>query len=193
MVENNAVLNTEKSLLRKQVKQERLSMSLDTIAASIHTHLENLAAFQKAVNITCYSALTHEVNLLALIQAHPEKNWLLPKILPDEQLAFYALPENLSLEQGKFGVLEPQPQVIDQPFPLDLLDLIIVPALMIDKNGFRLGHGRGYYDRLLVQVAPNVCTIAVVPAQHFVSSLPKESHDQPIKMVVTELGVENLP
>ena len=49
------------------------------------------------------------------------------------------------MEISNFGIKEP----CSEPVAPDILDLIIVPALMVDKNGYRLGYGGGFYDRFL--------------------------------------------
>ena len=66
------------------------------------------------------------------------------------------------------------------------VDLILVPGLAFTADGFRLGRGGGYYDRLLARLAPHTRTIGVCFATQLVTALPTEAHDQCVQRVVTE-------
>ena len=66
------------------------------------------------------------------------------------------------------------------------VDLILVPGLAFTADGFRLGRGGGYYDRLLASCPPHTRKIGVCFATQLVAALPTESHDHAVERVVTE-------
>ena len=68
--------------------------------------------------------------------------------------------------------------------PSEKLDVVLIPAIGISRNGFRLGYGFGYYDRFLAKI--DVTTIALTYAKQIVKSIPSSENDVRIDWVVTE-------
>ncbi|TDB95060.1 5-formyltetrahydrofolate cyclo-ligase, partial [Micromonospora fluostatini] len=64
-------------------------------------------------------------------------------------------------------------------------DLVVVPALAVDRRGLRLGRGGGSYDRALARVPATVPTVALLHDGELVGSLPAQPHDRPVRAVVT--------
>jgi 5-formyltetrahydrofolate cyclo-ligase len=92
--------------------------------------------------------------------------------------------ELLSLSElvgGAYGILEPR---MCRPVPVEDLQVIIVPALAVDKKGNRLGFGAGFYDRFLHDV--QVPVIALTYDFQVVPKVPKEVTDVPVSFIVTE-------
>jgi len=71
------------------------------------------------------------------------------------------------------------------------VDVVVVPALAVDRHGNRLGRGRGYYDRALVSVTAPV--VAVVYDEEVLASVPAEPHDRRVDAVLTPSGLATLP
>lgn len=95
-----------------------------------------------------------------------------------------------SLETHRYGVEQP---MRDAPeVPLDELDVVLIPGLMFDRSGNRLGRGKGYYDELLARIPVGVVRVGVTLAELFVDSIPTEDHDQRVTWVVTESGVHRV-
>jgi len=70
------------------------------------------------------------------------------------------------------------------------IDLIITPALYVDENGFRLGRGRGYYDRLLEKFSSEK-TVFIGFEWQVLSEIPRELHDMSVGFIITETGIRN--
>jgi 5-formyltetrahydrofolate cyclo-ligase len=87
------------------------------------------------------------------------------------------------LRPGAYGILEPRP---DRPLvPLDEIEVVIVPAVAWDEEGFRLGYGGGYYDRFLPQVDQAV-RIGLGFELQVRTEVPREREDLPVDVLVTE-------
>lgn len=88
------------------------------------------------------------------------------------------------LVTGRYGLLEPAEPTLP-PTALAEADLIVVPALAVDRRGVRLGRGGGFYDRSLVLAAPGARLVALVRDRELVDELPAEPHDVPMTHAIT--------
>jgi 5-formyltetrahydrofolate cyclo-ligase len=91
------------------------------------------------------------------------------------------------LAPGRFGLLEPVGPRLG-PTAIGTADVVVVPALAVDRDGVRLGRGGGYYDRALRHVRPGVALVAAVFDDELVGALPAEPHDRLVTAVVTPSG-----
>ena len=96
-----------------------------------------------------------------------------PRIM-DDDLVF----ASGNLQPGTMGILEPSGD------PTQEIDLILVPALAVDKGGMRLGRGRGFYDRALTKFA-DVPKFAVIFESEFIDAVPADPWDVAMDGVVT--------
>jgi 5-formyltetrahydrofolate cyclo-ligase len=105
---------------------------------------------------------------------------LLPVLRPDGELdwASYEGPE--SLGPGPHGLLEPTepPRGVGA---ITSADVVLVPALAVDREGRRLGRGGGSYDRALARVGPSILTVALLYDGELVWEVPVTEHDQPVR------------
>ena len=93
---------------------------------------------------------------------------------------------------GRFGLLEPVGPRLDAT-AIGAADVVVVPALAVDRAGTRLGRGGGYYDRALVHARPDAVLVSLVFDDEVVDELPTEAHDCPVAAVVTPSGWLDLP
>ncbi|HET9140323.1 5-formyltetrahydrofolate cyclo-ligase [Actinophytocola sp.] len=96
--------------------------------------------------------------------------------------AWYAGPD--SLRPGPYGLLEPIGERLSTT-ALRIADLVLVPALGVDRTGVRLGQGAGHYDQSLPLTAPGTPLVAVIRDQELVPELPAEPHDVRVTAVIT--------
>ncbi|MGL4595594.1 MAG: 5-formyltetrahydrofolate cyclo-ligase [Thermoguttaceae bacterium] len=91
--------------------------------------------------------------------------------------------------RGKFGILAPhdllQEDESRRVSPLEI-DVMLVPGLAFDEQKFRLGRGHGFYDRFIAECRPDVRTISLAFDCQIVDSVPRENHDLPVSLIVTE-------
>ena len=91
------------------------------------------------------------------------------------------------LAQGRFVLLEPVGPRLG-PTAIGTADVVVVPALAVDRTGVRLGRGGGYYDRALGHARAGALIVAVVFDDEFVDEVPAEPHDHRVHAVVTPSG-----
>lgn len=109
---------------------------------------------------------------------------LLPVLRDDLDLdwAAWAGPEAL-VAAGR-GMREPATPRLG-PTAITTADLVVVPAVAVDRRGVRLGRGGGSYDRALARVPTSVLTVVPLHEGELLDTLPAEHHDQPVRAVVT--------
>lgn len=114
------------------------------------------------------------------------KTICVPKCHPSvKKLTFHHLTDFDHLEVEFYNLLEPNPLKAQQ-VKKSSIDLLIVPGLLFDKQGYRIGFGGGYYDRFLVDF-PNE-TLSFVHSSQLINEIPSEPFDVPVKHVLTEQG-----
>jgi 5-formyltetrahydrofolate cyclo-ligase len=138
--------------------------------------------FRTADTVGAYFAIGSEVRTDQIIS---EVNKLgkivaLPRV-EGESISFYRHSHG-NLVKGRFGILEPLPKI-----EIRDIDLLIVPGIAFDKRGYRLGYGRGYYDKFLSE-NPTV-SIGLAYSIQLVENLPHGSHDRRMDAIATESGV----
>ena len=111
---------------------------------------------------------------------------LLPVVPPSGSELAWAVDTG-RLTPGRHGLLEPMGPRLG-PTAIGTADVVVLPALAVDRRGVRLGRGGGYYDRALLHVRPDAVLVAVVFDDEFVDELPDEPHDRRVTALVTPSG-----
>jgi len=155
---------------------------MQSVSEKIVKNILSLKEYINFKNIMIFYPLGHEVNLLGLL-TDSDKHFYLPRVHGEQLLVCpYKMGDELTL--SAFKTQEPTTVPVDA----DILDLIFVPALMVDKHLHRLGYGGGFYDKFLSKHAKNATKIVAIPSNLMVSKLPSESFDAKIDVVVTEIN-----
>jgi len=92
-----------------------------------------------------------------------------------------------ALVPGPFGTREPAGPWLSAS-AVATADVVLVPALAVDRRGVRLGRGGGFYDRSLALCGPDIRLVAVVRDSELVDELPGEPHDVPVTHALTPGG-----
>jgi 5-formyltetrahydrofolate cyclo-ligase len=139
--------------------------------------------FKSAKVVGAYHAFGSEVRTDMIIERARSlgKKVALPSVEGDS-LAFYELSSGKYLVKGRFGIMEPLPYG-----PVDSIDLLVVPGIAFDRQGYRLGYGKGYYDKFLAK--ERTTTIGLGYSFQLLDSLPKGRHDMKLDAIATEGGV----
>lgn len=109
----------------------------------------------------------------------------------DKKLLPYRI-KNLDsdIKIGSYGIREPRKSTCS-PVDIKEIDIVIVPGVAFDKNGFRLGYGGGFYDRFLKNLSPYAITIGLAFDIQLFDEIPKEEHDIQLDYIITEKRILN--
>ena len=89
------------------------------------------------------------------------------------------------IQYGAYNIREPKPNCSPEINIKDI-DVVIVPAVAYDINGFRLGYGCGFYDRFLENIREDTVTIGIAFDLQIFNKVPKEPHDAQLDYIITE-------
>ncbi len=177
-----------KTELRKIALEIRSNLDNDFVSSKIVKNILSWSEFEFAKNIMIFYPIKSEVDLLPLLSVQ-NKSFYFPKIIGDDIVPVLYKNE-LGFINGKFNILEPLGTILDD---FTLLDLVFLPALAIDCSGYRLGYGKGFYDRFVKLIDKSVTTTCVPISKSLIfNNLPIETHDEKFDYVVTEDSVFTL-
>lgn len=112
------------------------------------------------------------------------KSVCVPKSYPsNHQMIFHQIHSFSEVEEQHHGLLEPVLKNTEQ-VTKEQIDLLIVPGLLFDEYGFRIGFGGGYYDRFLIDF-PNE-TISLLSRLQLIDKIPSAAYDVPVNYLVVE-------
>lgn len=143
--------------------------------------------------VSAYVAIGREPSTSVLLAGLLERGVtvLLPVVLPDLDLD-WCLDDGTRARGAGPGVPEPQGPRLGRE-AVAWADLLLVPALLVDRSGRRLGQGGGSFDRALARARPDTTVVALVHDDELVDGpLPVEPHDRPVDVVVTPTRVHRV-
>lgn len=178
-------IKVEKKELRKLVRELKKSASglqMAKESAWLVRQICELDLFRSANTVFAYWPMQDEVDIRPLIKEwYGLKRFVLPKIVGD-QLELRCFEGEDKLVVGPhFGILEPAGEFFTD---FESIDLAIVPGAAFDNLGHRMGHGKGYYDRLLPGLK-NAKTVGVGFSFQLFPTVPYEAHDVILDRVLT--------
>ena len=176
-------MQNSKTVLRTSVRQKKQLLSQEEIrtrSQQLCRMVLGTEAYRKAHTIFGYLPFNQEVDLthLLLHALSDGKQIALPKCYGKE-MRFILISDLSRIQYTSFGVPEP---VDDDPVADDPSGLVIVPGLVFDRLGYRIGYGGGYYDRFL-SVESDHPTIGLCYDFQLTDRLEPEPHDIPVDTV----------
>jgi 5,10-methenyltetrahydrofolate synthetase len=163
----------------------------ERLAAAFTARLTAMPEYAAARSVLATMAIGSEWNTRAFLdRAHAEgKTLVLPRLTaPPRRLALHAVEDlDRQLIPGVWDIPEPDPDRCPAVTLADV-DFAIIPALAIDRSGYRIGYGAGYFDKLLTGRGARPFCVTALPAAFVVDSLPHEAHDVPVDRVIDERG-----
>ena len=182
----------QKSTLRKEILHKRNSLNQSEISSRSKLIQENLIRdpeFIKAKSIGLYLPIGSEVETSHVITQVMNLGMilLLPRIV-DNDLRYYIVEQKDfdkdSFDVNKFGIKEPKLKSLS----IDFIDILIIPGIVFDNYGYRIGYGYGYYDKYMSNKKFSKCIGLAFDFQFIKSHIPIFSHDQKIDLLITESG-----
>ena len=187
------MINDEKKALRRELKTLRASLPEEYVRGARQSILDLLfshPAFIKAKTVLTYYPVGSELDVLEIARYSLSlgKQVAFPLCHPEGPYMTFHLIDSfreLSATVGSYGIPEPRE---DSPVISDLSDSIcIVPALAFSRDGFRIGYGKGYYDRFLDGF--DGISVGLVYHRLLLDSLPTDKYDKKVQLIITEKEV----
>lgn len=171
---------------REWAHAERAALDWEDISRRVVNELLDWLEPDSYRTVLIYLPLADEIDLRSLLERDRQTRFVATRT-PERggELSVHELGG--PLEVHRFGFLQPHASA-----PMvgpDAVDVLLVPGLTFDLYGNRLGHGAGYFDRLLATTRAGAKLVGVVPAALVVDRLPVEPHDIPMGYLATEEGV----
>ena len=184
---------------RQAVKEKQAGLLREYIKYAdekICCNILSLPEYQNAKAVFCFIGTKDEINTKPLLEEilKSGKKLLVPKCRDASEkhenkgiMDAFEITSLFQLEKGSYGILEPLSECrLADPKEIDLA---VIPCLSCNEQGYRLGHGGGYYDRFLEN---QNFTTAVICRKQLFMPIPIESTDQKMDYVVSEEGIINV-
>ena len=181
----------DKKELRKYAKNLLSSLSMDKrkeISAMLVENLTTSEIWKNAntIGVTVSGGLEWDTTPIIEQGWREGKIIAVPKCIPETRgLDFYRLEAFQQLDESYFNLREPIPEQTVK-ISKEKIDLLIVPGLIYDKRGYRVGFGGGYYDRFLADF-PNK-TVSILYSGQLKDEIPNEPFDIEVQHLITENG-----
>ena len=179
-------LREERLAVREALSEQERSVLDDLITQKLLATSE----YAEASTVLTYVSVSSEVSTRMFIECalRDRKTVAVPRCLPGHCLEFVAIASLEQLVPAPFNLLEPSKDLSALTESQMSNTICIVPALLVDTKGYRLGYGAGFYDRFLSTYSGKKICLAY---QQNLSKtmLPHTAFDVPVDMVITELDV----
>lgn len=182
-------LQAEKKLIRASVLRARDAMPPDQRVRESIKMCETIIAstpYQRVTTVLAYASFGSEFDTSFLLERMltDKKNLVMPRVDRETQrLTLHRVQHLDALITGQWGIREPQ---IDAEIVMpNEIDFILVPGVAFDSAGFRIGYGKGFYDKLLSSVNPASTRVSAAFDCQIIGAVPNEAHDQRVDIIIT--------
>ncbi|MDD2389657.1 MAG: 5-formyltetrahydrofolate cyclo-ligase [Desulfobacterales bacterium] len=182
---------------KKQNLRDEVAKKLDALSekeliektSQVEKRLLEFANFLEANIVLLYINSAHEIMTKRIIERCFALNKLvvLPAFRSEKRQIKLFKVDTLAtdLKPGVRGIPEPE-QTLCKEVPIDRIDIAIIPGIVFDEKGSRLGKGEGYYDRLIPKLSMTTRKVSLAFESQIVDQVPMESHDKQVDIIVTE-------
>ena len=190
-------IKREKDAIRKEFSKKRDEIELTEREArsnKICSLATSLVSFRHADVILMYAPIKSEIDVMPIFKealargkrvAFPRCN------VEDRTMQFHFVTSEDDLSPCAYGIREPKPELeVYDPESTKGVAICYVPGLAFDVYGYRLGYGKGYYDKFMNKFSG--CTIGLVYSEFVVNALPKGRFDCHCDIMLTEKGIKQL-
>lgn len=193
--EDESAIEDAKRVLRRELRTRRAERGAAWSAAdgpAIAARLQELVIAHGARTISAYLSTPDEPDTRAFLAWAGEQGIrvLLP-VIREDGLLDWAEHDGTETIEATLGMPEPTADALP-PTALDDVDLMLIPATAVGRDGSRLGGGRGFFDKTIAAMADCPPVYAVVHDEELFDSVPHAGYDQPVDGVVTPSGITRL-
>ena len=184
------MIKKNKNEIRKKILQlRRLNPSEKKIKSLIiQERAIELILNKKLINLLSYMCFKTEVETKFLnnFLINNKINLSIPRVLNNE-ICFYLIRSlKNDVEIGNYGIYEPKSELKKTDY--NNIDIAIIPGVAFDLNGYRLGYGKGFYDRFLSKYE-QLIKIGLAFECQIVENIPVEKHDKKMDYLITENNI----
>jgi 5-formyltetrahydrofolate cyclo-ligase len=188
------ILEQKKSIREQAHENRRQQKNKDELSRAICQKFVSLPEYAAARTVMYYVDVRTEVrtrDFLATALTHGKKI-VVPWCSDRGELELFWLKGMDDLAIGMYKILEPKPELrdlADRQVPVAELDLVMVPGVAFTREGARMGHGKGYYDKLLEHARPDAPLVALAFECQLFPEIPTQEHDVFMDKIISELKV----
>ncbi len=191
---NGYDIRERKRALRQEYRARRKALSPEEKAArdtAICTRFLSTATYRFANTLLVYAPLVDEIDIMPIVRRAftDKKTVAFPQCDTEtSQMTFHIIEDEKELAIGAYGIREPRADApLYQYRETDGTAVCLIPGLLFDENGYRLGYGRGYYDRYLTSFGG--VRVGLVYADFVVERVPRGRYDLAAELIITEKEV----
>lgn len=181
-----------KKEIRKKILELKDKLPIETIndkSNTIFNQLNKTEFYTKANNVMLYVSFGSEVMTRPIIDdlLNKGKRVFIPVTVPETKALVVSELKNYDndLVVGHFGVMEPKKEAL-RPVDPNILDLVIVPGVVFDIEGYRIGYGGGYYDRFIPRLSNKTTTVSLAFHMQLIDKVPTSEYDKAVDYIITE-------
>lgn len=153
-------------------------------SADIIARVQELDPVSRAQRIMAFASIANEVDLLPLLEQwrREGRTILLPRVEKEGSMEAIEWKGWDHVKPGPFGIREP----IGEPFDPANIDVVLTPGLVFDYRGYRLGYGKGYYDRYLSRLRQGAFICGVCYEFQVIENVHPHGGDIPVHWIITD-------
>lgn len=191
----DSAVQDKKNALRKQAHANRNDqVNKDELSRRIVGAFMALPEYATAETVMFYVDVRSEVRTRLDLEMAVDsgKTIVVPWCNEEGELELFKLTNMDQLELGMYKILEPKAELRHNPehqITVEELDLVMVPGVGFDQRGARMGHGKGYYDKLLEHARKDAPLIALAFECQMFEEIPVADHDVFMDKIITEDAV----
>ena len=189
MVNNKSELRNKYSFMRKSLSIKQIEES----SLSISNKLFKIPIWDKKfyhIFLTSKKKKELNTNFIQDILFKKNKSVVVPKMIDKNSLEHVLLTEKTVIKENSFGILEPFSQN-DKIVEPNILDVVIIPLIIFDLNGNRVGYGKGYYDRFLKTCRKDIIKIGISFFEPVDSIIDVSKNDVSLDYAITSNSIFN--
>ena len=181
----NLLPGQSKPDLRRWALERRARLDVGALSAALVAHVSAWLATLPPSTVLAYRAMAGELSIDGVVAADERHAWAVTRTPPRGPLSVHRW--DAPLEQHRYGF--EQPVAAAPEIAAADIDIVLVPGLLFDGRGGRLGYGKGYYDQLLATMVATTTTIGITCTALTVAAVPIEGHDVPMTHLADEVGI----